>query len=392
MESSSERERCTRTDAFHPALDNRVECHVIATYQYCLNLHPMFRRHPTSYFLRITPHVEFYNPPLLDQSREVNRPILYFSDRQPQQRQQRIVQFIRIAHDRPGLPLHLLDRRRVQRSNFSCQLSWKRAPHLHRTRPPLFQWRVVEKRIGIRIQDLVRERRRQRRIDRHTANGAGFDLLEKDSQPVEVHRLSETVTQGLVHERMIRHPACSFTNHIVLTGQRVGEDGPKQIFCLHPLDLRRDFFAMGETQQHQRATDIPAPARHKHRRLQYGGKQDLAKRMAVQEPEHRLERKTVFLSERDHNPVVCRRGLQFEIKGHTESLPQGEAPGTVDPASKWRVQDQLHPAALIEEPLRHNRLLRRHGSEHRLACQYILYNLLCTSLIQSALLLKPAKR
>src|SRR5207248_1277867 len=137
---------------------------------------------------------------------------------------------------------------------------------------------------------------------------------------------------------------------IILTGQCIGEDGTEQILCLHPLYLRRDFFAMGETQQQQRATGIPAPARHKHRCLQYRRKQDLAKRMAVQEAEYRLKWKAVLLAERDDNPIVGRRGLQFEIKRHTESLPQGEAPGPVDPASEWRMQHQLHPAAFIEEP------------------------------------------
>src|SRR6185295_20344645 len=109
----------------------------------------------------------------------------------------------------------------------------------------------------------------------------------------------------------------------------------------------------------------------------------------LQEAEYRLERKTVLLSERDHDPVVGRRGLQFKIEGYTESLPQGEAPGTVDPASEWRVQDQLHPAAFIEEPLRDDRLLRRYGSKHSLARQHVFDSLLRAPLIQPTIALEP---
>ncbi len=299
------------------------------------------------------------------------------------------MQFIRIAHDRPGLLLYFLNRGRIQRPDLAGQLSWQRAPHLHGPRPPLFQRRIVEKGIGVGIQDLVRERGRHRRIDRHTTDDPGFNLLEERGQSVEIHRLGETVPQGLVHERMIRNLASPFADHIILTGHRIREDGAKKIFRLHPLDLRRNLFPMRKAQQDQRTADIPAPARHKHRRLEHGGKQHLAKRPTLQEPEHRRERKAVLLPQRDHDPVVGRRGLQFEIEGHTEPLPQGEAPSPIDPRPEGRVQDQLHPAAFIEEPLRHDRLLCRHRSKHRLARQHIFDGLLCPALIQRALLTQP---
>jgi hypothetical protein len=111
--------------------------------------------------------------------------------------------------------------------------------------------------------------------------------------------------------------------------------------------------------------------------------------MAVQEAEYRIEREAVLLAERDDNPVVGRRGLQFKIEGYTKPLPQGEAPGTVDPASEWRVQDQLHPAAFIEEPLRHNRLLRRHGSKYCHSVGNVGESLFRRTLIQSAVVLEP---
>src|ERR1043165_2026253 len=103
--------------------------------------------------------------------------------------------------------------------------------------------------------------------------------------------------------------------------------------------------------------------------------------MAVQKTEYRLQWKTVLLSERDHDPIVGRRGLQFKIKDQTKPLPQGEAPSTVDPASEWRMQDQLHPAVFIEKPFCHDCLLRRHDSKHSLARQDILDSLLRAPLV-----------
>jgi len=146
-----------------------------------------------------------------------------------------------------------------------------------------------------------------------------------------------------------------------------------------------------ETQQDQRAADIPAPTRHKHRRLEHSGKQNLAECPAGQKPEHGIERKTVLLAKRNHNPIVGRGSLQFEVERDAEPLPQSEAPGPIDPPSEGRVQDQLHAAAFIEEPLRHNGLLCRDSPKHRLACQHILDRLLRASLIQGAFLLEPVK-
>ena len=149
-----------RPDAFHPAEHDGIERRIITALKNRFDLRPMFRRHPSPYFLRLTLHMEFDRTPFFDQARQVDRPVLCFLDRQPEQRQQGVVQFIRIAHDGPGLPLYFLNRCRVQGPDLAGQLSRQRAPHFHRPRPPLLQRRIVEKRIGVGIQDLVRERRR----------------------------------------------------------------------------------------------------------------------------------------------------------------------------------------------------------------------------------------
>ena len=64
--------------------------------------------------------------------------------------------------------------------------------------------------------------------------------------------------------------------------------------------------------------------------------------------------------ERQQQRIFGRRGLQLEIELAAESLAQRQAPRLVDAAAERRVQHELHAAGFVEEPLEHQRLLRRH--------------------------------
>ena len=77
--------------------------------------------------------------------------------------------------------------------------------------------------------------------------------------------------------------------------------------------------------------------------------------------------KRVLLGQRDVDAVVGRGGLQLEVEAAAEALAQRQAPGLVDAAAEGRVQDQLHAAALVEEALGDDGVLRRHRAEHRAA-------------------------
>ena len=92
--------------------------------------------------------------------------------RQRYQRVQHIMQLIGIAHIRPGFFAHLRNRRRIEASDFFEHRFRQHPPHLHGARPPLFERRVVQIGIRIRIQNLVRKLRRNRRIDRNAANSS----------------------------------------------------------------------------------------------------------------------------------------------------------------------------------------------------------------------------
>ncbi len=108
-------------------------------------------------------------------------------------------------------------------------------------------------------------------------------------------------------------------------------------------------------------------------------------------PEHRIQRETVPLAERNDDAVVCCCGLQLEIERHTETFPQSKSPGSGNPSAERRMDDQLHPAAFVEKPLGDESILRRYGSQYSFSGSHILNRLLSPALVETAFLTEPAK-
>ncbi|EXF42603.1 hypothetical protein BAY1663_04989 [Pseudomonas sp. BAY1663] len=75
---------------------------------------------------------------------------------------QRLVHLVGIAHLRPGLLAHRVDRLGVQRAEVVARFRVAPAPAEHRLGAPLFQRRVVEKGIGPCAEHFHRQRRRRR--------------------------------------------------------------------------------------------------------------------------------------------------------------------------------------------------------------------------------------
>ena len=62
-------------------------------------------------------------------------------------------------------------------------------------------------------------------------------------------------------------------------------------------------------------------------------------------------------AQREHDGVVGRCSLQFEIKGAAEPFAQCQSPRTVHPNAERRMQHQLHASGLIKKALEHELLL-----------------------------------
>jgi hypothetical protein len=97
----------------------------------------------------------------------------------------------------------------------------------------------------------------------------------------------------------------------------------------------------------------------------------------------------VLLGQRNVQPVISGRGLQLKIESHGRSACAAKSPGLVDAAAKRRVDDQLHPAAFIEKPLRNDGLLRRHRAQHGASLQNVFNRLLRARIVEPAFFFQP---
>ena len=71
-------------------------------------------------------------------------------------------------------------------------------------------------------------------------------------------------------------------------------------------------------------------------------------------------------AEAEHDRIVGRRGLELEVELPAEALPEGEPPRAVHARAERGVQDEVHPARLVEKALDNEALLRGHDAQRAL--------------------------
>ena len=253
--------------------------------------------------------------------------------------------------------------------------------------PPLFQRGVIEKRIRLRVQNLVREERRFRRVAGYQRDFAAVDTLEDRRQSVEVHRLLEAIADGLRNQRVIRDFPVS--RNVLETGRRVGKRRREQVVGQHPLQLWRNLLAAAAARNRERDGRIPAPPGLEHRGIQERLHQHVAGGVGMQVAEDVGQRKGMLRTEREQNRVFGSRRLQLEVELPAESLSQRKTPGLVDPAAERRVQHELHSAGLVKEPLQHQCLLRRDDAKRAAPLGKVIDHLIDGAGSQSCLAGEP---
>ena len=132
------------------------------------------------------------------------------------------MQFVCIPRIGPGVGAHFGNRFRRQCSDFAGHLRRQNTSHLHRARAALFQRCIVQVRVGIRIQDLVRELRRNRRINCQRPDCAGFDLAQHALEAFQIHGLLQHVFHDLADERMLGNLQVAF--NVLLASGDLRED------------------------------------------------------------------------------------------------------------------------------------------------------------------------
>ncbi len=273
------------------------------------------------------------------------------------------MKLVRVPDHGPGLFLDEVDRFGVEPRELARIV--ESAPQLHGARAPLLERGVVEKRVGVGVHDLVGERRRRHALFHHAADVAALDAVENPLQSLEIHRLVETVRNGLVHQRMVRNPDGPF--EVLGAGRLIGKHRREKVVGAHPLNRRRHFLPAAEPWNGERAAEVPAPARGEHRRREEGLGEHRLRGMGLHESRHDLERKRVLLAQGNDDSVVGRGRLELEVEGAAEPLPEREPPGPVDARAERRVDHELHPAGLVEEALDDDGLERRHSAERALS-------------------------
>ena len=229
-------------------------------------------------------------------------------------------------------------------------------------RAPVDGLTVVEERVGRGVEDLVGEHGRLRGVDEVEAHLARLHLLPQRDEAVAVERLGEAVVHGLARERVVGdldRPA-----DVLLARGGAREHGGEQVVALHPLEGRRHLLPAAEAQHHQAPVEVPPPAALEDRLVEDGLLQRGPDGGRAEEAGDVGEREAVVRPQRDDHGVVVGARLELEVEPGAELLAQRVAHRPVEPAAVGRVDDELHPAGLVEEPLDDEVALGGHDPEH----------------------------
>ena len=73
----------------------------------------------------------------------------------------------------------------------------------------------------------------------------------------------------------------------------------------------------------------------------------------------------MLFGKRNVDSVVGGSGLQLKVEASTEAFAKRQPPRLVDASSKGCMQNELHPAALVEEALGNDGRLGWNRAQHR---------------------------
>ena len=217
------------------------------------------------------------------------------------------------------------------------------------------------------------ERRRLRRVFRDATNRAIQHPLEDLGQPVDVHRLDQTILDRLIHQRVIGY--LPVADDVLEAGDLVGEYRGQQVIRFDPLQRRRNLLAAAEPEHRQRARRVPAPAGREYGRVEERLDEKIPHRGRFQVLKYVVQGKRVRVAESEDDRILGGRRFELEVEAAAEALAQRQPPGAVDPAAEGGVNHELHAPGLIEEALQNHRLHGRHRAERPRPRHQVLHDL-----------------
>ena len=287
---------------------------------------------------------------------------------------ERIVHFIGGGRIGPCLVANPVDRVRIEPSDVGGGGRIESAAHRHRPRAALLERRIVEEGVGTGVEDLRRERGGLGEVAGDDPEVAVPEPPHQGLEPVDVHRLGQRIGDGLLHQRMVGDGARP--REVLGARDLVREHRGDQVLGLHALDVRRDLGAAPEPRDGQRDVGVPPPAHVEHRGVEQRLGEDVAHRLRREVAGDLVEREAVGFAEREHDRVLGRRRLELEVELPAEALAQRQTPGPVEAAAEPGVDDELHSAALVEEPLEHHRVAVGQGAQRGMRGAEIVDDLL----------------
>ena len=303
---------------------------------------------------------------------------------------QRVVQLVRIPDDRRHLVLGGGDGLGRQGARRLRHLLRQAAAQVDRAGPALLERRVVEERVGVGVQELVAERRRLDHIARQHLDLAALDRRAQRGQPGAVERLGQAVADGVLHQRVIGDLAIA--DHGLEARLGLGEHHAQQIGRAHAHQVGRDLLAAHAPRHRQRARHVPPPPHLEHRLIEQRLDQHLLGDVRRHVAEHRRQREAVRLTQRDHDAIIGGGGLELEVEAAAEPLAQRQAPRAVEPTAQRRVDDELHAAALVEEPLGDQQILARQRAQRRASGRQVRDHLLGGAAAHRGLVHQPRRQ
>ena len=147
-----------------------------------------------------------------------------------------------IADVRTNLFTDFRDGQRIEPAHFAQHTLRHSAAHLNSACTTLLQRRIVKKRVGIRIQNLMRELRRRRRVHGEASDASAANACQHRDQACEVHRLTQDILHHFANQRMIRN--LNIALNILETGCRLRKYAREQIIGTRTLNLRRNLLSL----------------------------------------------------------------------------------------------------------------------------------------------------
>ena len=201
------------------------------------------------------------------------------------------MQFICVVDSGPGFPTDSLNGGRTEPGQVRGVGRVEEASGYHQIGAPLFRGRIVQERVGTRVQDFLRQGRGAAQVAAMETDLAVLIVVQYFFQPVNIHQVVQAIIDSLLNQWVLRY--FPFLRQVILAGQLVGEYHCHQVLRVASLELGGHFLSFVVASDSQGCGGVPAPMGGEHGRRQQCLGDGVPDRGGVQVTGHILKGETV---------------------------------------------------------------------------------------------------